>query len=409
MKRLIQIEGDKIIRQIPLKKKQYTLGRGNNSDIVFDVHKVSRRHAVLFREGEDYWIIDKVSTNHVYVNGEQVEKRQLISGDEISLSRDLTLLYLSETEADERVGDLLNRMWNAINRKDFLRLKEVTRRIVSLEGLDNILKIVLEEVIRLVGAERGFIALADEEGNIRKETSAVCNLPLTQEGEDGEEVSIFSHSTVRRAIENRESVFIFTGNDEETLSQSIIALDLQSVMCSPLLFGDKLVAILYVDSGSQIFDFSETDQFFFAILADHAAIAIENAKLYSRVRMSLQELREEIHASEERYRHTLEAAPDSIIIIQIDDGHFIQINKAFCRIFGYAEEEALGRTAFELNLFSTPEDMGHIIEIVTAEHELKGFASQVRKRDGSVLYVLVSARFVEFVDEDCLIMVLTDL
>ena len=408
MKRLIQIEGDKIVRQIPLKKDEYTLGRGPENDIVFDVHKVSRRHAVLVREtDDDYCIVDKGSTNHLFVNGLQIKRKTLTSGDEINLSKDVAVLYLDENEGDETVSDILNRIWNNINKKDFMRLKEVTRRITSLDSLDHILNIILEEVVKLVRAQRGFIALTNEKGEILTETSVVYNIPLTQ---NMEQVSIFSHSTVLRAIQRRESVFILSPETEgEDISESILELDLQSVMCSPLLFGDKLVGILYVDSGYQLFDFNETDQLFFTILSDHAAIAIENAKLYSRVRMSIQQLREEVHASEERYRHTLEAAPDSIIIIRLEDSRLIQVNEAFAAIFGYPEKEALGRTVFELGIFENLQDMGHILNVIAEKKEIKGFDARVRKKDNTVLNVLVSARFLYFVNEDCMIMVITDI
>lgn len=74
MNRLIQIESDKIVRQISLKKNEYSLGRGAENNIVFCANKVSRLHAMLIKEGDSYHIIDKDSANHVFVNGEQVKK-----------------------------------------------------------------------------------------------------------------------------------------------------------------------------------------------------------------------------------------------------------------------------------------------------------------------------------------------
>ena len=58
MKRLIQIENNSIIRQIPLNKKVYRLGRGKENDIVFDSPKVSRVHAIL---SEGFIASEKIS------------------------------------------------------------------------------------------------------------------------------------------------------------------------------------------------------------------------------------------------------------------------------------------------------------------------------------------------------------
>ncbi|MDY7040454.1 MAG: GAF domain-containing protein [Chloroflexota bacterium] len=279
MKWLIEIEGDRIIRQIPLKKSEYTLGRGQENDIVFGNRKVSRLHALLVREGDAYYAIDKDSVNGVFVNGERVKRRRITCGDEIKLSTEVTLFYLSDGAAeDEKVVQMMNRIWEAIIKKDFLRLKEVTSRIISLDSLDHILNIILEEVITLVGAERGFIALTDDDGEIQTDTSVSHNIPL---GEDSVRKSVFSHSTVRRAIANKENVFILNTEDSEAdPSKSVVELQIMSIMCSPLLFGDRTVGILYVDSGYQMSDFNEMDRFFFTILADHAAISVQ-VKLFT--------------------------------------------------------------------------------------------------------------------------------
>ncbi len=289
MKWLIHLEGNKIVRQIFLKENKYTLGREPENDIHFDTPKISRLHAVLVKKGEAYHVIDQDSTNHVFVNSKQVKRKRLTSGDTINLSSEVTLLYLNERDFNEKIADLLNHMWNAMNKEDFLRLKGVTTRMISLGNLEHILHIVLKEVVKLVSAERGFIALIDKKGEIRKNTGVAHNFPLKQ---DGDWESIFSHSTVRQAIQTREKVFILRsgGDEEQDFSRSIIALQLQSVMCAPLLFGNTLVGVLYVDSGYQFSDFSERDRFFFAILSDHAAIAIENAKLYSHVQRSIEQL-----------------------------------------------------------------------------------------------------------------------
>ncbi|MCP4113220.1 MAG: response regulator [Desulfobacteraceae bacterium] len=407
MKRLLQIEDDKIVRQVPLEKSEYALGRGMENDIIFYTPKVSRQHAVLTKEGDTYYIADKGSANHVFVNGEQIKKKKLVSGDEINLSKEVTLVYQCEKDTDEKNADMLNRMWSAINWKDFLWLKDVTRRIISLNNLDNILEVVLQEVVKLVKADRGFIALTDEKGEVRKDASVVHNISLEK---DRIKESFFSNSTVRSAVKNKKSVFVLIGGDEnEDVSDSMLELALQSVMCSPLIFRNRLLGVLYVDSGYQFTDFNEIDQFFFNILSDHAAIAIENAKLYNQVQKSVRHLRTEVHESEERYRQIMEAAPDSIIILRIEDNEILQVNETFCTTFGYTSEEALGRTASELKIFVNQEDPELIARTVIEKHEIKGFEAWVLKKDGTILDVLVSARFMRYIDEDCVIIITTDI
>jgi len=286
---LIYIDGGKIVQQYSLTEPTYSLGRGGECDIVFHTPKVSRFHALLVKEEHGYHIFDKGSMNHVFVNDEQVDEKKLASGDTIKLSADVMLLYVDEEDLHEKFNDVLNHLWNSANKEDFLRLKEVTDRVISLDDLEHILQIVLQEVVRLVGAERGFIALTDSRGELQKDNTIIHHIPMRH---DGDWKTIFSHSTVQQAIHSKMPVFILRSARDTThdFSPSIIALNLQSIMCAPLLFGERLVGVLYVDSGYQRADFNERDRLFFTILSDHAAIAIENAKLYSRVQQSIEQL-----------------------------------------------------------------------------------------------------------------------
>ncbi|MDM8548824.1 response regulator [Desulfobacterales bacterium HSG2] len=122
-----------------------------------------------------------------------------------------------------------------------------------------------------------------------------------------------------------------------------------------------------------------------------------------------QKTRTELDDSEKRYRLTIEAAPDAIMIIRIRDGRLVQVNKAFCRIFGHSEEAALGKTASELSLFPDPKLMERIIGSIKEKKEIKGIDIRIRKNDNTFSDILISARFTQIIREDCVLMVATDI
>jgi two-component system cell cycle sensor histidine kinase/response regulator CckA len=330
MKRLIQIENDQIVRQITLEKPEYTLGRGKGNDIIFNTPKVSRRHAVLVAKDDSYHIIDKNSTNHVFVNGEQIAQKKLISGDEIHLSIKVRLLYLISSNMAEEASSLIGHFHSKINKNDFLQLKRVTSQIISLDSLENILRVVLSEVIKNVGAQRGFIALTNAKGDFKPDGCVVHNLPLDHHQL---QPSHFSYSTVQKAVRSRRNVYMLdTEKDHQTISQSISDLAIQAVMCSPLTFGDRLVGVLYVDSGKKLIEFKEMERFYFTILADHAAIAIQNAKRFSKKQAHIRYLKEEVRETGERYRQLIEISPDAIIVHS--QGKVVYVNPAAVKLVG---------------------------------------------------------------------------
>jgi len=115
-----------------------------------------------------------------------------------------------------------------------------------------------------------------------------------------------------------------------------------------------------------------------------------------------------LRQSEESYRNVLALAPDSVTISRIEDGRYLQVNDAFCQHTGYTPEEAIGRTAFNLNIFVDHADRGRLLEAVQQHGRAEGLEIRFRTKDGTILDDLVSARPIRFQSEDCLIVVATN-
>ena len=71
---------------IPLTKKVTTLGRKLENDIVFHEEFLSRFHAEIVQEDDQYVLYDKHSTSGTFVNGMRIEQCVLNSGDLISFA-----------------------------------------------------------------------------------------------------------------------------------------------------------------------------------------------------------------------------------------------------------------------------------------------------------------------------------
>jgi pSer/pThr/pTyr-binding forkhead associated (FHA) protein len=73
-------------QMIPLTKTVTTLGRQLENDIVFNEEFLSRFHAEIVHENDQYVLYDKDSTSGTSVNGKSVDRCVLNSGDLISLA-----------------------------------------------------------------------------------------------------------------------------------------------------------------------------------------------------------------------------------------------------------------------------------------------------------------------------------
>ena len=70
-----------------LEKDVVTLGRDAGSDIFLDDVTVSRRHAEIRRNGNEFTIFDSDSLNGTFVNRNRVDKAPLKSGDDIQIGK----------------------------------------------------------------------------------------------------------------------------------------------------------------------------------------------------------------------------------------------------------------------------------------------------------------------------------
>jgi ABC-type multidrug transport system ATPase subunit/pSer/pThr/pTyr-binding forkhead associated (FHA) protein len=93
------------IRPIPLRDAVITIGRLPDNQVVLNHPQVSAHHARLERDGQSYRIVDLASTNHVYVNTQQVKNQTLQAGDVIRIGPfKLTFTGTQLTQQDESSG-----------------------------------------------------------------------------------------------------------------------------------------------------------------------------------------------------------------------------------------------------------------------------------------------------------------
>jgi K+-sensing histidine kinase KdpD len=143
--------------------------------------------------------------------------------------------------------------------------------------LDDVLELVLKNAITITDSERGFIVLKNQSGKLEYKLGLdAANNPLPE--------GLFNVSTtvVENVFEEGQSRFIEGAQSDTNYdpSKSILRLELQTILCSPLITDDKKIGVIYVDSKHlhkiNVKEITDT----FEILAGQAATAIRNAQLY---------------------------------------------------------------------------------------------------------------------------------
>ncbi|RPJ81238.1 MAG: PAS domain S-box protein [Deltaproteobacteria bacterium] len=116
-----------------------------------------------------------------------------------------------------------------------------------------------------------------------------------------------------------------------------------------------------------------------------------------------------LRESEDRYRKTFEAAPDSIAIIRMHDGKYLDVNDAFCRLTGFSKKEVIEQTISDIEVIGDSADRDIFERTLQNDQKVSSLEIKCRKKDGAFLSVLVSAKILMYGDEECLIMIFTDI
>ena len=164
------------------------------------------------------------------------------------------------------------------------RLLRINKRLNSELRLPRLLELIMDTVIELTEAERGFILLEDEKGELAVKVARNIDQQSLQSGGDG--AFEVSRSIARQAASGGGPIVTIdaAGDPRFREAMSVSDLHLRSVLAVPLQVKGRAAGTIYVDHRLRQGAFSDDDVQLVLDFAEQAAIAIENARLLSELR-----------------------------------------------------------------------------------------------------------------------------
>ncbi len=123
----------------------------------------------------------------------------------------------------------------------------------------------------------------------------------------------------------------------------------------------------------------------------------------------LEEIEAALKERERLFSEVFHQSPGLIVISRQTDGCFIEVNDAFVQATGYSREEAIGKTAMELNVWADLEDRRQFIAALTENGSVHNRESRFRRKSGEIFPALCSMVAMEIKGEPCLIVTIADL
>jgi transcriptional regulator with GAF, ATPase, and Fis domain len=270
-----------------LYKKITSIGRGEENDIALSDPLLADSHAHVHFDGRDFNITAIDKNGDLVVNGKRRKKHRLVHQDALKMgATDLVFSLYDEPVQDDEAAKTME----ALN--SYRKLFEFSERLLNNYELSDLLEALMDSVISITNADKGFLILLEGNElrvkvarNVRRENLA-------------DALSHLSDSIVDKVVKTRKAVIVSDAMKDLEFqnAMSVMSLQLSSVMCVPLLERGNLLGALYVGNNSVAELFDESHLEVLTIFAAQASLIIRNALLVNELKLDNRLLSERLEA-----------------------------------------------------------------------------------------------------------------
>ncbi|MCU0664050.1 MAG: sigma 54-interacting transcriptional regulator [Myxococcota bacterium] len=286
-------------------KSVTTIGSSSSCDIRIDAQGLADCHAQIIFDGRDFNVAESDINANLLVNGKPKRKARLAHDDRMELG-DIEMVFsvFASPSPKEREqggqGEL----------EGLRKLQAFSAKLMAATSLSTLLDELMDAMIGLTGATKGFLVLFEGEApvvkvarNIHKENvdTAVAQL---------------SDSIIAKVVETRAPVIVSDALNDSTFgtAESVINLRLSSVMCLPLMDRGRLLGLVYLgnDRAVALFDASALD--FVVVLTAQASLIVASALLLDELKLRAQSLTQTL--DKQRFGEIIGSSPAMQVVFK---------------------------------------------------------------------------------------------
>jgi signal transduction histidine kinase len=317
---LFVIRGNDQGVRFDLEADRVTLGREASNTIQLHDREVSREHAELRREGDQFIVADLGSSNGTFVNGVRVRSQQLTTGDHVQIGRTMMLFTGVTAESSKRLQERVGIVEQTVTEPQ----SRIVRSMSQTEGsqllppagaadarwmvrarshleviyraalavshtldIDQLLERIMQLIFDSVDADNACIMLIDADtGELRPQVHR-------SRGRERDGKLNISRTILDYVVENKQGVLTSNAQQDDRFNPeaSIMRLGIREAICVPMQARYDVVGVIYLDTttsaqqvmraGSATDRFNEEHLQLLIAIAHQAALAVEDTRYYS--------------------------------------------------------------------------------------------------------------------------------
>lgn len=285
---------------------------------------------------------------------------------------DLAQLSNGLTNSSHQIANLTEEHAN------YLALANINQLLNSSLQVNDVLRVVMDTIVRLTGAERGFLMLKDGQEQLSIHIARNWERESLDESD-----AVLSRTVVNQVIENGLPVLTTNAQQDPRFDdqESIISLNLRSILCVPLILKNITIGVIYADNRLREGLFTETQKNLLAAFANQAAVAIENARLFESVRSSLAEVTELKNLMDDVF-----ASIASGVLTTNLDHHITLSNSVAEVLLGQSQDELSGQSVNKIPIFKAINLQRYLTRVCQSNQQMRGLQFKLQFPESSQRY-----------------------
>ncbi len=277
------------------------IGRQAGATLKISNASVSRRHALIEKEGDKFIIADLGSRNGTFVNDVPVKRRELHHGDRVKIGESQFFFLFEDSDEPARTSEIrfddsqivsgaTVRMTYSdalyLMARDLSALMKVSATINAIRSLGELQESLIRLIFEVVPAGRGAILLAGEQERGEDEFASIFGLDRVS----GPDQKVKISRTIVRRVLNDGAALLISQESEALNTDSLIAARSRSLLCVPLIMMKQSIGVIYLDTDEPEVRFDRDHLQLVTAMAAIAAVAIQNARHIEKLESENQRL-----------------------------------------------------------------------------------------------------------------------